>query len=172
MRSAVDPSSGFWRSLALYHFAVFASLSFRNLRAISLLLAIHYQINHLLPVTQCHSSNIQRLWNIAEQDVNNYADRVAQFMHNSSHHTKAEFNKCFVINSRYFQVLNKLTSSQTFFKTLANFSAQFQDINTSFFLQILLKKQITSIEQYALRILAFLPFRFSQKSSYFVFGWP
>ena len=51
MRSAVDPSSGFWRSLALYHFAVFASLSFRNLRAISLLLAFHYQINHLLAVT-------------------------------------------------------------------------------------------------------------------------
>lgn len=35
MRSAVDPSSGFWRSLALYHFAVFASLSFRNLLILS-----------------------------------------------------------------------------------------------------------------------------------------
>ena len=51
MRSAVDPSSGFWRSLALYRFAVFASLSFRNLLAISLLLAFDYQINHQLPVT-------------------------------------------------------------------------------------------------------------------------
>ena len=38
-----------------------------------------------------------------------------------------------------------------------------------FFCQTLLKKSISSIEQYILRILAFLPFRFSKKFSYFVF---
>ena len=77
---------------------------------------------------------------------------------------------CFIIHSKYFYVLNMLTSSQTFFKTLAFFSAQFQDINRCFILQILINKQIlTSIKQYILHILAFLPFSLSQKFSYFVF---
>ena len=60
-----------------------------------------------------------------------------------------------------------LTSSQTFFKTLASFSTQ--DINRCFFLQILLKMQIKFIEQYVLRIIAFLEFSLNQKFSYFVF---
>ena len=60
-----------------------------------------------------------------------------------------------------------LTSWQTFFKTLASFSTQ--DINRCFFLQILLKMQIKFIEQYVLRIIAFLEFSLNQKFSYFVF---
>ena len=37
---------------------------------------------------------------------NNHRDQ-----HNSSHLAKAEFNNCFITHSRYFLVLNKLTSS-------------------------------------------------------------
>ena len=36
-------------------------------------------------------------------------------VHNSSHHTTAKFNNCFIIHSKYFEVLNKLTSLQTYF---------------------------------------------------------
>ena len=45
-------------------------------------------------------------------------------------HTKAEFNNSFSIHSKYFYVLNKLIFSKIFLfnKTLAYFSAQFQDI--------------------------------------------
>ena len=52
----------------------------------------------------------------AEKDVKNYIDRggcypprlkaeldnILRDLHNSSHHTKAEFNNCFVIHSKYF----------------------------------------------------------------------
>ena len=37
-------------------------------------------------------------------------DNVLRDLHNSSHHTKAEFNNCFIILSKYFKVLNKPTS--------------------------------------------------------------
>ena len=91
-------------------------------------------------------------------------DNILRDLHNSSHLTTV------VINSKYLSVLNMVTPSQTFFKTLAYFSARFQDINIRFFLQILLKKKILkSIEQYVLRILEFLPFSLKQKFSYFVF---
>ena len=53
----------------------------------------------------------------AEYDMKNYADRgecyppqpsasadnTLRDLHNSSYHTKAEFNNCFVIHSKYFQ---------------------------------------------------------------------
>ena len=55
-------------------------------------------------------------------------------------------------NSNYFSVLNKITSTGTFFKTLAYFSARFQNIKQMGFLQI------PSIEQYVLRISVFLYF--------------
>ena len=91
-------------------------------------------------------------------------DNILRDLHNSSHRTTV------IINSKYLSVLNMLTSSQSFFKTMAYFSARFQDINKRFFLQILLKKKILkSIEQYVLRILEFLPFSLKQKFSYFVF---
>ena len=52
----------------------------------------------------------------AEKDVKNYIDRggcypprlkaeldnILRDLHNSSHHTKVEFNNCFVIHSKYF----------------------------------------------------------------------
>ena len=31
------------------------------------------------------------------------ADNTLRDLHNSSHHTKAEFNNCFIIHSKYFQ---------------------------------------------------------------------
>ena len=53
----------------------------------------------------------------AEYDMKNYADRGGCYppkpkaeadntfrdLHNSSYHTKAEFNNCFIIHSKYFQ---------------------------------------------------------------------
>ena len=76
---------------------------------------------------------------------------------------------CFITQSNYCSVLNKLcNSSKTFFKSFTYFSAQLQDINSCCFLQILLRRFITSIKKYVLHILAFLPFSFSKKFSYFV----
>ena len=112
------------------------------------------------------------LLNEAKQDVKNYADRggcypsrlksevenILRDLHNSSHPTEAQFNDCSIIYSKYFKVFNKLTFSQTFFKTLAYFSVRFQHINRCFSLQLLIKKQITPFERYILRILAFFPF--------------
>ena len=46
---------------------------------------------------------------------------------------KAELNNCFISHSKYFWfVINKLTFSKTFFKTLAYFSAWFRDITYVF----------------------------------------
>ena len=43
--------------------------------------------------------------------MKNYTDRGGELRDadNSSHHTKAEFNNCFIIYSKYFQVLNPLS---------------------------------------------------------------
>ena len=93
-------------------------------------------------------------------------DNSLRDQHNFSHHTKADVNNCFIVHSKYFGVLNKKsTSSKTFFKTLAYFSALCQDINRCFLLANNILRAI-----YALRILVFLPFSFSVKFSYFVFG--
>ena len=101
---------------------------------------------------------LSRRWRIMqiEEDVIHRArgwrsavDNILRDLHNSSHRTTV------VINSKYLSVLNMLTSSQSFFKTLAYFSARFKDINRRFFLQIILKKKIKSIEQY---VCAFLNF--------------
>ena len=35
--------------------------------------------------------------------MKNYADSSLQDLHNSLYHTKAKFNNCFIINSKYFQ---------------------------------------------------------------------
>ena len=37
------------------------------------------------------------------------ADNTLLHLHNSSYHTKAEFNNCFIIYSKYFQSLNKFS---------------------------------------------------------------
>ena len=40
----------------------------------------------------------------ADHDVNSYTDRGEYYgrdEHNSSHRTKAEFNNCFIIHSKY-----------------------------------------------------------------------
>ena len=73
-------------------------------------------------------------------------------LHNSSHHTKAKFNNFFIIHSKYFQGLIKITSSQSFLLTLAYFVAQVQDINRCFYVIDTL-----SIEQW------FFPLNFGQK---------
>ena len=58
----------------------------------------------------------EQLLNGAESDVKNYADRGGSYLsrlraevdkiprdlHSSSHHTKAKFNNCFMIHSKYF----------------------------------------------------------------------
>lgn len=44
---------------------------------------------------------------------------------------KLNCNNCFVIHSKYFKVPNNLTSSKTFFKPFACFSALFQDFKRS-----------------------------------------
>ena len=38
-------------------------------------------------------------------------DNILVDLHNSSHHTKAAFNNCVIIDSKYFSVLKKLTFS-------------------------------------------------------------
>ena len=69
----------------------------------------------------------------------------------------AEFNNCFIIHSKDFYDLSlypRRLSSKVWPIPRYGFKIQ-----TFFFLQILLKKYITSIEQYVLRTLAFLSFR-------------
>ena len=77
-----------------------------------------------------------------------------------------------IIVSLFIQNSFKFLTSLPPRRPIFYFSAQFQDVKTGFFLQILLKKLITSIEQYVLHILAFLPFSFRQKFSYFVLREP
>ena len=89
-------------------------------------------------------------------------DNIPRYPHNSSHHSKAEFNNCFIIHSRVINKLTDCTSSQTFFNTLVYFSARYQDIKRCFFLHILLRKLITFIDQNTLRIFAFLPFSYEE----------
>ena len=38
-------------------------------------------------------------------------DNILRDLHNSSHHTEAKFNNCFIIHSKYVNVLNNLLSS-------------------------------------------------------------
>ena len=64
------------------------------------------------------------------------------------------------INSKYFQVLNELTSSKSLFKTLPYFSARFQDINRYCFL--------ADTSQNVDNIHIPVQFNFSQKLSYVV----
>ncbi len=59
----------------------------------------------------------KQLLDEAEYDMKNYADRgecyppkpkaeadnTIRDLHNSSYHTKAKFNNCFIIHSKYFQ---------------------------------------------------------------------
>ena len=66
---------------------------------------------------------LSRMWRILQ---------IEEDLQNDSR-TTAEFMNCFIINSKYFSVLNMLTCKQTFFKTLAYFSSLFQDINSCCF---------------------------------------
>ena len=60
-----------------------------------------------------------------------WRESILRDLHNST----AELNNWFIIHSKYFQVLNRLTFWQTSFKTLAYSSARFQDIKRCFLLQ-------------------------------------
>ena len=74
-----------------------------------------------------------------------------------------------IIVLSFIQYFSKFLTSYTFFETLVSFSTPFQDTDRRLFAcRYSLQKQITSIYQYVLRILEFLPFNFSQKFSYFV----
>ena len=69
----------------------------------------------------------------------------------------------------FIQNFSKFLTNYTFFKTLAYFLARFGDTDRCFLLADTPQKQTTSsIYQYVLRILEFLPFNFSQKFYYFV----
>ena len=60
-----------------------------------------------------------KLLDEAEYDMKNYADRGGRYspkaeadntlqdLHNFSYHTKAKFNNCFIIYSKYFQSFKK-----------------------------------------------------------------
>ena len=57
---------------------------------------------------------------LPEKDIKNYADRercypsrlnILRDLQDFSHRTKAEFNTCFIIHSKYFYVLKMLTSA-------------------------------------------------------------
>ena len=109
----------------------------------------------------------------AGYDLKNYADRVEFFFlsdevdnifrdqRNSSRHKSAEFNNCFMFITNVSKFLRRLSPRRHSSKLLLIFLARFQDIFS--------KTQITSMEQYVLRFLLFLPFSL-QKLSYFVFG--
>ena len=43
------------------------------------------------------------------------ADNILRDLHNSSYHTKAEFNNCFIIHSKYFQSSKNISLSLTNF---------------------------------------------------------
>ena len=119
-------------------------------------------------------------------------DNMLRGLHNFSHHTKAEFNNCLLVIQNIskfltclppevyiiFHIIRKpnsiivllfIQNISKFLTCLPPCSARFQDTNGYFILRLLLKKYITSIEQYVLCILAFVPFSISQKFSYFVF---
>ena len=67
------------------------------------------------PSRPCFNSANNYILDEAEYDMKNYADRgrgyppkpevdnALQDLHNSSYNTKAEFNNCFIIYSKYFQ---------------------------------------------------------------------
>ena len=56
-------------------------------------------------------------------------DNSLRDQHNSSHHTKADVNNCFIVHSKYFGVLNKKsTSSKTsgrFLGTVSGYKQMF-----------------------------------------------
>jgi len=103
----------------------------------------------------------QQLLYEAEHDVKNYTDRGYCY-------PSAKVDKSLQVldNSSHFRMIVYYLSSGmdfNFFKTLAFFSARFQDVP-----KLTPLKWILFIERYVLRILVFLPFSFTQKLSYFV----
>ena len=42
------------------------------------------------------------------------ADNTLRDLHNSSYHTKAEFNNCFIIHSKYFQSFKNIRTYKLF----------------------------------------------------------
>ena len=75
-------------------------------------------------------------------------DNIVRDQHNSSHHMKAEFNNCLLFIQNTFKFLTSLPAGRLSSKLWP--LAQFQNINTGIFLQILLKKWIASTERYVL----------------------
>ena len=92
-------------------------------------------------------------------------DVIDRDLHNFSYHTTTEFNNSvllFIQNIFHFLTsllpwlpVDFLLNFGLFFVTVLGYTHRFA------FLQILLKKQIVSIEQYVLRILALRPFSFT-----------
>ena len=69
----------------------------------------------------------------AGSNVKNCADlggcNILRDLHNSLRYTVAALNNCFIIQSKYFEFLTSLRPRRLSSKTLAYFSAKFQEIN-------------------------------------------
>ena len=68
------------------------------------------------------------------------ADNTLRDLHNSSYHTKAEFNNCFIIHSKYFQSSKNI---QIFFNRVLSGSRK----NRSLYLKPMNKKQEKNDQQ-------------------------
>ena len=80
--------------------------------------------------TRMHPTCNKQLLYAAEYDMNNYADlggcypskpeaevdNTLRGLHNSSYHTKAEFNNCFISQSKYFQNFEIIKTDVGFIK--------------------------------------------------------
>ena len=60
-----------------------------------------------------------------EEDAIHRAEGRGRYLYNCSHHTKAEFNNCFIIHSKYFKLTN-LAPRRLSSKTLAYFRHSFR----------------------------------------------
>ena len=61
-------------------------------------------------------------------------DNILRDLHNFLHLTEAQFNNCFIIHSKYFFPTSFPPGRLYLLNFVGLFSAQFQDINTGFFL--------------------------------------
>ena len=115
-------------------------------------------------------------------------------LHNFSHHTKAEFNDCFIIHSKCFQLPPRRLSSNLISLFLGkisgykSFPCRYSSSLRSRRLEVVGTRKngrarrrhvrgkdskVYNIHRaICLAIPVFLPFRFSSKFSYFVFGFP
>ena len=88
-------------------------------------------------------------------------------LHDSSYHTKAEFNNCSIIHLKYFLTvlpLRRLSSEHS------PVSYTISYINSFFSCRYFLKVDVIHPAVFFLRVLAFAPFSFGHQFGYFTFG--